>query len=52
MSTFQQRYLETFPPLSLNVATQRCVNVRVTFLDYVFTTFTQCCGNVATTLNC
>ena len=27
------------------VATQRCGNARVTFLDYVFTTFTQCCGN-------
>ena len=39
-------------PFSLNVATQRCGNVSKTFLDYVFTTFTHCCGNIATTFNC
>ena len=37
-------------PLSLKVATQRCGNAHVTFLDNVFTTFTQCCGNVVETL--
>ena len=44
----QQRYLATFPSLLLKVVTQRCGNGHVTFLDYVFTTFTNI--NVVETL--
>ena len=41
-----------FPHFHSKLPPQRCGNAHVTFLDYVFTTFTQCCGKVDTTLNC
>ena len=61
-TTLQQRYLATYTVAATllgNISptfAQSCHstfggNAHVTFLDYVFTTFTQCCGNVATTLN-